>query len=151
MGLNSIWINSLGPDIVCSLWIDVEDVYYTMDTDTNKTGRLGSAFLLSQQTIWNILFRFLSSLGWERSRSLLRRRDLSLLLHFHLYGIWSVSLCVIVSHQIHREISTTWVSGSVICHASDGPFYTHIWSDYDENSDRSGLNWFIWPQLSSSD
>ena len=38
MGLNSIWINSLGPDIVCSLWIDVEDVYYTMDTDTNKTG-----------------------------------------------------------------------------------------------------------------
>ena len=38
MGLNSIWINSLGPDIVRSLWIDVEDVYYTMDTDTNKTG-----------------------------------------------------------------------------------------------------------------
>ena len=38
MGLSSIWINSLGPDIVCSLWIDVEDVYYTMDTDTNKTG-----------------------------------------------------------------------------------------------------------------
>ena len=38
MGLGSIWINSLGPDIVCSLWIDVEDVYYIMDTDTNKTG-----------------------------------------------------------------------------------------------------------------
>ena len=79
-----------------------------------KLGRLGSAFLLSQQTIWNILSRFLSSLGWERSRSLLRRRDLSLLLHFHLYGIWSVSLCMIVSQQIHRKFSTTWVSGLVI-------------------------------------
>ena len=37
MGLGSIWINSLGLDIVCSLWIDIEDVYYIMDTDTNKT------------------------------------------------------------------------------------------------------------------
>ena len=38
MGLSSIWINSLGPDIVCSLWINVEDLYYIMDTDANKTG-----------------------------------------------------------------------------------------------------------------
>ena len=148
MGLGSIWINSLGPDIVCSLWIDVEDVYYIMDTDTNKTGRLGSAFLLSQQTIWNIPFRFFHPFGWERSRSLLRRRDLSLRLRLHLYGIWSVSLCVIVSHQIHREISTTWVSGSVICHASDGPFYTHTWSDHRKFMMRILI---VWGWIDSSD
>ena len=113
-----------------------------------KLGRLGSAFLLSQQTIWNILFRFFHPFGWERSRSLLRRRDLSLRLRLHLYGIWSVSLCVIVSHQIHREISTTWVSGSVICHASDGPFYTHTWSDHRKFMMRILI---VWGWIDSSD
>ena len=62
MGLSSIWINSLGPDIVCSLWIDVEDVYYIMDTDTNKTGE--TRIRISTKSTNNLKYTvsFLSSL-----------------------------------------------------------------------------------------
>ena len=55
---------------------------------------------------------------------------------------------MIVSQQIHWEISASWVSGSVICHASDGPFYTHTWSDHRKFMMRILI---VWGWIDSSD